>query len=58
MAVRSVETGYANVTLLARDPWLEPLRQDERFVAALRRATEHHRAAVATYAGRFPTTGP
>lgn len=28
----------------------------ERFVAALNRATERHRAAVATYGGRFPAT--
>jgi TolB-like protein len=49
----SVSGGYSNVDLMKADPWLDPVRGDPRFVAALARAEERHREAVATYRGKI-----
>jgi len=42
---RSVDEGYFNVDLFARDPWLDPLRSDPAFDTIVARADARHRHA-------------
>jgi tetratricopeptide (TPR) repeat protein len=42
---RTVDEGYFNVPLFERDPWVDSLRGDERFIAALERARARHQHA-------------
>jgi TolB-like protein/predicted Ser/Thr protein kinase len=46
---RAVDLGYYSYPAFATDPWLDPLRGDARFQAALARARERHEAAVAAF---------
>jgi TolB-like protein len=43
---RSIECGFFCYPAFARDPWLDPLRSDTRFVELLRAAEARHRAAA------------
>jgi TolB-like protein/tetratricopeptide (TPR) repeat protein len=56
MFEKAVYDGYSNVPLFEHDPWLEPIRDDSRFQAALGRARERHEAAVAKYRGKLPAS--
>jgi eukaryotic-like serine/threonine-protein kinase len=58
MIEKAVDRGYWNVTLIRSDSWLDPLREEPRFVAALARAEERHQAAVTRYRGRIPAIQP
>ena len=49
---RAIGNGYANLPLIARDPCLDPVRDDPRFGPLFRKAEEHHAAARAAYGGR------
>jgi hypothetical protein len=46
---RAVEGGFYPDQLLARDPWLDPVRGEPRFVQLLRRAEARHREAQAAF---------
>jgi hypothetical protein len=46
---RVVELGYFCYPAFARDPWLDPLRSDSRFVESLRAAETRHRGAVRAF---------
>jgi serine/threonine protein kinase/tetratricopeptide (TPR) repeat protein len=46
---RVVELGFFCYPTFARDPWLDPLRSDRRFVEALRAAESRHRAAARAF---------
>jgi hypothetical protein len=52
MFVHAVELGYSNVPLFRNDPWLEPLRSEPAFQAALAAAEQRHQAALAANRGR------
>jgi eukaryotic-like serine/threonine-protein kinase len=43
---RAVDAGYFSVATFERDDWLDPLRHDPRFIAALARARIRHDDAV------------
>jgi TolB-like protein len=47
---RAVEYGFFCYPAIARDPWLDSLRGDAGFVAALREADTRHRGARLTFA--------
>ena len=46
MLERVVDAGFHCPTPMVRDPWLDPLRTEPAFVRVLRRAEEHHAAAL------------
>jgi hypothetical protein len=47
---RAVEYGFFCYPAIARDPWLDPLRGEARFLAVLREAETRHRGAQVTFA--------
>jgi TolB-like protein/tetratricopeptide (TPR) repeat protein len=55
MFTHAVELGYSNVPLFRNDPWLEPVRSQPAFQAALAVAEERHQAALAANRGRVLT---
>jgi tetratricopeptide (TPR) repeat protein len=50
--VDGIDGGYANVPWFARDPWLDPVREDPRLRGAMERAEAVHRAGRAAYGGK------
>lgn len=61
MFVHAVELGYSNVPLFRNDPWLEPVRSQPAFQAALAKAEKSHQAALAANRGRvlqLPVSAP
>ena len=57
----AVELGYSNVPLFRNDPWLEPLRSQPAFQAAVAAAEQRHQAALAANRARvlsLPVSAP
>lgn len=46
---KSIENGFFCLAAYARDPWLDPLRGDSRFLALQRRAEARHRQALISF---------